>query len=114
MSKGGKKLDRERKTIAAMIHIYCRGNHDSSVDELCSDCGELLDYANERLDKCPFADDKPTCAQCTIHCYRPDMRQKAREAMKYAGPRMIKKHPLLAVDHLVKSLKHKHKSKREG
>ena len=46
--------------------------------EPCPDCSELLDYATSRLDKCPLQEDKPTCAKCPIHCYKPFMREKIR------------------------------------
>lgn len=69
---------------------------------MCPECNDLLDYANERLDKCPFGQKKGACLKCRIHCYKPDMRKHVTEVMRYAGPRMLRKHPLLAIDHLLK------------
>lgn len=97
-------MARERKTIEAMVHIYCEDHHRSD-GSLCTECQALLDYAWRRLDRCPFAEDKPTCAHCTIHCYRPDMRERVREVMRYAGPRMISRHPILAIRHLLDGLR---------
>ncbi|MHC4475981.1 MAG: nitrous oxide-stimulated promoter family protein [Planctomycetota bacterium] len=97
-----KRLVREKKTIAVMIQIYCDGHHGGEKGKLCADCAGLLDYARQRLDKCPFGPDKGPCSKCHIHCYKPEMRQRVREVMRYAGPRMLKKHPILALDHLVK------------
>ncbi|MBN1536304.1 MAG: nitrous oxide-stimulated promoter family protein [Anaerolineales bacterium] len=94
------RLERERITIRVMIEIYCRGNHDSK-ENLCADCQQLYDYAMQRIDRCPYQDDKPTCAKCPIHCYRPDMREKVRRVMRYAGPRMIFSHPILTILHYV-------------
>ena len=88
----------ERRTIRAMIAIYCRAHHRPD-GELCSNCRELLEYAYARLDRCPFGDDKPTCARCPIHCYRPEIRARVKEVMRYAGPRMIFRHPILALRH---------------
>jgi len=31
------------------------------------------------------------------------MRQRIREVMHFAGPKMIKKHPILAITHLLKN-----------
>ena len=62
---------------------------------------ELLDYARLRLGKCPYQEGKPTCANCPIHCYRPEMREKIRATMRYAGPRMLLRHPILAILHLL-------------
>mgnify|MGYP000974557566 CR=1 FL=1 len=100
MSVEHPRILRERKTIAAMIEIYCHENH-SSGESLCMECQSLLDYANQRLTKCPFAENKPTCANCPVHCYKPALRQQIRTVMRYAGPRMLLRHPLLAVRHLI-------------
>ena len=98
MSGDHSKIERESKTLEAMIEIYCHGCHDSK-EGLCSECRELLDYAVQRLQNCPFQENKPTCSKCTIHCYKPDMREKIRAVMKYAGPRMLYRHPILSGVH---------------
>ena len=92
------RIARERRTIRAMIGIYCRG-HGHGDGPLCAECRELLDYANRRLDRCPFGPEKTSCAKCPVHCYKPAMRQRVREVMRYAGPRMIYRHPILALLH---------------
>ena len=94
------RMDREQRTIEAMIHIYCRRKHNTRRD-LCAACQELLDYATVRLEKCPFQEEKSTGANCVVHCYRPDMRERIREVMRYAGPHMMLRHPYLAFMHLV-------------
>jgi hypothetical protein len=99
------RMAREHKTVEATIHVYCRGNHGTGRT-LCSDCTELLDYARERLDRCPFQESKTTCAKCPVHCYRPAMRERIRAVMRYAGPRMLWRHPVLALLHLVDGLQH--------
>jgi hypothetical protein len=110
-----RRLAREEKTIAAMIALYCRDHHahapdgaarldgaaGEAVDGLCPECAELLDYARLRLEKCRYGADKPTCANCETHCYKPAMREQVRVVMRYSGPRMLKRHPMLAVAHLV-------------
>ncbi len=96
-------LAREKKTIEAMVQIFCQAHHNSSGGTLCGECQELLDYAIVRLEKCPFGADKGPCAKCAVHCYKPDMRQRIREVMHFAGPKMLKKHPILAITHLLKN-----------
>jgi len=49
------------------------------------------------MSRCPFGPDKPTCAKCPIHCYKPQVRERVREVMRFAGPRMLLRHPVLAV-----------------
>jgi hypothetical protein len=93
-------MNRERRTVEAMIKMYCHGKHGTNA-ELCAECGELLDYANKRLEKCPFQEGKTTCGNCRIHCYQPAMKEKIRAVMQYAGPRMIYRHPVLALVHFI-------------
>ena len=94
------KLAREEKTISVMVGMFCRGHHKPKGKGLCPDCTELLAYAKARLDKCPFGDTKGPCSKCTIHCYSPDMRKRIIEVMKYSGPQMLLRHPILAMRHL--------------
>jgi len=94
------RIEREKKTVAAMIRIYCRDKHNERAG-LCETCRQLEGYAFQRLDKCPFGEIKSTCARCPVHCYRPDMREQIRQVMRYAGPRMMLYHPVLAVRHLL-------------
>jgi predicted amidophosphoribosyltransferase len=93
------RIDRERRTVEAMIHLYCRKVH-SRGDGLCAACQSLLEYAGARLLRCPFQEGKPVCVNCPVHCYRPDMRERIRKVMRYAGPRMLLRHPWLALRHL--------------
>lgn len=97
------KLAKEHETITAMIRIFCGAHHGTSGKLLCSECTGLLEYARERLEECPFGGDKGACSKCKIHCYEPDMRKQVTEVMRYSGPRMLRKHPLLAIDHLLKA-----------
>lgn len=99
-----RRLRREKKTVRAMIRLFCRDSHspDDRADQpLCPACQELLDYAYCRIDRCPFGEQKPTCANCPIHCYKPEMRQRIRDVMRHAGPRMLTRHPVLAIMHLL-------------
>jgi hypothetical protein len=100
MSQNDKRIERGAKTIELMIEIYCKDHHKTG-QELCEKCSELYEYAMVRLDKCKYGDDKPTCAKCPTHCYKPSMREEVRKVMRYSGPRMMKKHPVLAIQHLI-------------
>ena len=94
-----KRLARERLTMAKMVGIYCAAHHEGSRDNPCEGCREFLGYAETRLHECPYGEEKPTCANCPVHCYKPARREEARKIMRYAGPRMILRHPLLAIIH---------------
>jgi hypothetical protein len=83
-----------------MIRTYCHDQH-GTTSELCSECSAIRDYALMRLAHCPFQDGKTTCAKCAVHCYKPQMREQIRRVMRYAGPRMVWRHPIMAVQHLL-------------
>ena len=99
MTAAERRVAREWKTVQAMVRIACRDLHGTR-DGLCSGCEELRLYAERRLAKCPFAEEKPTCVKCPVHCYEAAMRERVRQVMRYAGPRMLLRHPVLALLHL--------------
>jgi len=98
------RMKREQKTVKCMITIFCREQHHTS-GEPCDECCELLEYARFRLKNCPFQENKTTCGNCSVHCYKPEMREKIRNVMRYSGPRMIWQHPILALGHMLDGLK---------
>jgi hypothetical protein len=100
-----KRLARERLTMAKMVGMYCSARHDEATEILCATCQDFLDYADARLQKCPYGEGKPTCANCPIHCYKPARKAQAQMIMRYAGPRMLLRHPLLAVAHQLDSFR---------
>ncbi len=92
---------RELKTIEAMVRMYCRGHAHAEDKALCAECGALLQYAARRLGRCVFGDAKPTCANCLVHCYSAEKREQVRVVMKWAGPRMTLRHPILSFYHVL-------------
>lgn len=100
------KREKEAETVACMIQVHCRGVHGSKRG-LCSDCKALLGYAESRLSKCIHGDEKPFCSSCTTHCYKPDMREKIAQVMRYSGPRMLLHHPIVAIRHMVATARKK-------
>lgn len=112
-----KRMLRERGTIQMMAQIYCQAHHkreksreqsdqlNEANSSLCPTCQDFLNYALLRLDQCPFRDQKPTCTKCTIHCYQPDRREQVRQIMRFAGPRLLWKRPLLSILHLLDGFK---------
>ncbi|SON53174.1 nitrous oxide-stimulated promoter family protein [Vibrio tapetis] len=94
-----KSLNTEFNTVSAMVEIYCKAHHNTH--SLCSACSELIAYAETKLDRCPYGDQKPTCNRCPIHCYKPEPKEQMRLVMRYSGPRMLLHHPFLAIRHLI-------------
>ena len=107
------KCEREKKTVALMIRLYCRKNHGTR-GELCPECRELSDYAAMRSDKCPFMESKTFCSNCKVHCYKPEMREKIRVVMRFSGPRMIFYHPIMAVRHVIECKKEKRRTEKSN
>jgi hypothetical protein len=109
MSLTTPRLKREHRTMQCMVEIYCRdhhgGDHGSGVASPCDECRGFLDYAEQRLEKCPYGEKKPTCARCPIHCYKRAQREQAKVIMRYAGPRMTLRHPWLSLTHLLDKLR---------
>ncbi|WP_210499268.1 nitrous oxide-stimulated promoter family protein [Vibrio crassostreae] len=98
-----KKLEQEFKTVKLMVEIYCKAHHENTDNKsLCEKCQELIEYANVRLDRCPYGDAKPTCNKCPIHCYKPEQKEFMRDVMRFSGARMVIPHPILSVKHLLK------------
>ena len=92
------KIEQEKRVVEHMIRLYCRKLERNL--KLCSACNSLLNYAHLRLSRCKYGDAKPTCRMCPIHCYRPDMRKKMQQVMRYSGPRMLIYYPKDALLHL--------------
>ncbi len=92
--------------MQCMVEIYCGRHHAPDRSALCPDCAGFLGYVDRRLEKCPYGPEKPTCARCPIHCYKPQPRTLAREIMRYAGPRMVWRHPWLSLMHALDKLRH--------
>ncbi len=92
----------EIKTIKVMVNLFCRDHHRGLTP--CEQCLELLEYTVERVKQCPLQEQRTTCGQCHVHCFKPSMQKKIKEVMRYAGPRMLKAHPVLAAKHILKGL----------
>ncbi len=93
------KREQEKYVVSEMIRIYCKGNHKTQ-ESLCPSCLELLQYCEARINRCPFMETKTFCSACKIHCYKPQMREEIKKVMRYAGPKMLTVHPILALKHM--------------
>ena len=100
------KRAREKRMVTQMITLYCKKKHKTH-HELCAECAELAEYARQRSDHCPFMETKTFCSNCKVHCYKPEMREKIRQVMRFSGPRMLFHHPIAALRHVVETQKEK-------
>jgi hypothetical protein len=99
-------LDRDLKTLALFIRVYCRKKHaeevksviqvrDYDIEELagerivlCSHCAKLLQHAFYKRSHCPM-EPKPACKHCPSHCYHPTYRAQIRQVMKFSGRHLL-------------------------
>ena len=95
-------ISSEKKTVKVMITMYCNSHHNPGKTAICSSCNSLLEYAILRIDNCPFGDDKPSCEKCPVHCYKDKQRDEIKKIMRYSGPRMLFRHPVLTIKHLLR------------
>lgn len=105
MILSGKKLLNylNRKTLKTMMEMYCDAKHagiEKDHENLCGECSVTYLYALDKLKKCPYGDEKPNCTKCAIHCYSEDMRERIGVVMRYSGPRMALRHPVLSLYYL--------------
>ncbi len=108
------KREREREVVSQMIAVYCRGNHATARGRLCEECAALTEYASARIGRCPFMATKTFCSQCKVHCYAPAQRQAIKDAMRYAGPRMLLHHPIMTVRHGLDTMAAKRRKPEEA
>lgn len=108
-----KRMRREAKTVEMMIRRYCRDKHHAGPS-LCEECEELLTYAFKRLSLCPFQENKTTCGKCPVHCYKPGMRRKIQDVMRYVGPRMVLTNPILSIMHSIDGLRKEPERKKKA
>ena len=103
--------EKDAATLYAMASIYCNAMHTQAPKGehgICSNCEALVLYSLERADGCPNGHEQ-NCADCEIHCYKPQMREEIRCMMRYAAPRMVYKHPIMTIGFVRKKLKTRHK-----
>lgn len=100
---------REMRTVSQMIGLYCAGHHECSTatqvsfagEAICPACKELDEYCVKRTERCRSMATKTSCDKCGNHCYAPAQQERIRQVMRYAGPRMLTKHPIAAIRHLL-------------
>ena len=100
---------REKLVVSQMIAINCAGHHPKPMctetahcgEAVCPACAELDRFAVMRTQRCRKMATKTSCKKCEHHCYSPRMQEQIREVMRYAGPRMLYRHPVSAIRHML-------------
>lgn len=97
----GPIISEEIRLIDAMIKTYyCQ--EQVNMTEIPEK--RMLNYAKKRLEYCRFGESKTTCQRCPVHCYQENYRNQMKKIMRYSGPRMLLKHPVLTIKHGIRGL----------
>lgn len=100
MEQYTKAEKKELDVLISFVRIFCTAKHGAGIEKkdacemsgektlLCRECADLVEYAIEKLRRCPLAP-KPSCKKCRIHCYGKEQRARIREIMAFSGRRMI-------------------------
>ena len=104
--------DTDAVVITQIAADFANNHRDGIGGKLCDECSALYEYAAQRSRMCPFMEKKTFCSNCTVHCYKPEMRERIKKVMKFSGPRMLLYHPFMAVWHVVSSRLEKKKDKK--
>jgi len=99
-----KRVLREKKTLEIMAMLYCKRVH-KTPKPMCDRCREVYEYSVLRISSCPRKSYRGVCKGCTIHCFKDEYREEIKKIMRYSGPRLLFKHPLLAIAHVLDGLK---------
>ncbi|MEW6233825.1 MAG: nitrous oxide-stimulated promoter family protein [Candidatus Omnitrophota bacterium] len=84
-------VDRDMQVLESFVRVYCRRHHaEYGGGILCHECQDLLDYARNRREHCPY-DPKPKCKECPTHCYKPSYRERVRTIMRFSGMYFVKR-----------------------
>ena len=90
----------EKRILHKMIKLYCNKHHNTQ-SQLCPNCSDIYFYSLKQIDRCPHAENKPTCNQCETNCYVEDIRIKIKKIMKWSGPRILFYHPIYAIRYII-------------
>lgn len=83
----------ETKVVCEVIDLYAAAHPDFDAES-------LKDYARLRIARCPMMETKTFCSACSVHCYQAEKREQIRQVMRWSGPRMLLRHPLMTLHHL--------------
>ena len=95
----GPLIMEEIRLVEVMIQLYYASQIEADIPE-----ERMLNYARTRLEFCQLGEKKTTCQRCPIHCYQPKYQKQMKKVMRYSGPRMLFKHPVLTIRHSYRGL----------
>lgn len=132
-----KRRDNEKIVLLAMAALHCQGfDHEGRIRlydksmlspflqealeknakrfpvwrnmELCPVCLAMVLRSEKKTQYCVHMPYKTLCHLCPRPCYTEKQMEEIRPMMRYSGPRLITKHPILTYRHM----REIHRSKR--
>jgi len=104
-------IEDEVHLVDSMIDVYAAAHWTGQPmsDTEVIDSEGLKAYTHKRIAQCRYRNEpeKPFCNVCPVHCYKPEMRRQIRIVMRYSGPRMLFRHPVLSLQHLIGTIRSK-------
>ena len=109
-------VEDEVRLVDSMIDLYATAHrYDSSksdmevIEAAVPDIESLKAYTHKQIEQCRYRGkhEKPFCNVCPVHCYKPEMRRQIRAVMRYSGPRILFRHPILSLQHLIGTIRSK-------
>ena len=78
------KREREKRTVALMIRLYCKKKHGTNKT-LCPECEALTEYAMMRSDKCPFMETKTFALTAVFIATNAKCERKSERSCVFRG-----------------------------
>ena len=92
------RIELEKRIVSTMIDIYYKNQKTREAQE---EKEALKAYALKRLKYCKFGEEKGFCSHCSVHCYSEKYREQIKRVMAYSGPRLLFKHPIMLIRHIL-------------
>jgi hypothetical protein len=73
---------------------------------LCPECFALVKESVRHTNRCRHLAYKTFCHHCPTPCYALSVREKIRPIMRYSGPRLVMKHPVLGFQYFALTAQH--------
>lgn len=114
MNKVEKKRQKEQYVVEEMIRLYCRKNHGKeghASGGMCPECQKLADYAKRGARNVPSWNRKHSAQTAKYTATSRKCGKRSAPLCGFRGPRMLLYHPILAIWHLICSMREKRKAK---
>ena len=97
-------IPKEKENIRKTFGVYCRTNHNTEGDKLCSKCTALLSTVFTKISRCPYGINKPICDKCETPCFGEKATNEFITIMNSNQRKMLFSHPMMTIKHKMASI----------